>query len=124
MSVWRLLGESHCLICRHVQGVGRATAALFAKNGYNVVIAARNPDKLSAAQAQLERQCAPGRACLGIATDITDVSAVEGLVATVTEQCESVDILINCAGTLSVLSAASLWVYADLRNTLVTCTQG
>ena len=102
------LGGYHCSFCHHVQGVGRATAELFAKNGYNLVIAARNPGKLEDAQAQLERCCAPSRACLGIATDITDASAVEDLVAAVTEQCESVDILINCAGALSVLSAKPL----------------
>ena len=101
-----------------MQGVGRATAELFAKNGYNLVIAARNPDKLSEAQAQLERCCAPGRACLGIATDITDASAVEGLVADVTEQCESVDILINCAGTLSAHPATPPWMHFDLGGLL------
>lgn len=104
--IWRWPRWNHYFICYHVQGIGRATAELFAKNGYNLVIAARNPDKLSEAQAQLERCCALGRACLGIATDITDASAVEGLVADVTEQCESVDILINCAGALTVLPAA------------------
>ncbi|CAL5219949.1 g1881 [Coccomyxa viridis] len=80
------------------QGVGRATAELFAKNGYNVVIAARNPQKLSEAMEQLSRRCAPGRACLGISTDITKGDAVDDLVAQVTDKCESVDILINCAG--------------------------
>ena len=104
----------HCLYCYHVQGVGRATAELFAKNGYNLVIAARNPDKLSEAQAQLERCCAPGRACLGISTDITDSGAVEGLVAAVIEQCDTVDILINCAGTLAALPAAPPWVHSSL----------
>ena len=83
------------------QGVGRATAELFAKNGYNVVLAARNPEKLSEAKAQLSRHCAPGRACLGISTDITKGDAVDALVARVTNQCESVDILINCAGSVT-----------------------
>ncbi len=82
-----------------LQGVGRATAELFAKNGYNVVIAARNPQKLSEAMEQLSRRCAPGRACLGISTDITKGDAVDDLVAQVTDKCESVDILINCAGS-------------------------
>ena len=81
--------------------MGRASAEIFAKNGYNVVIAARNPDKLSDAKAQLSRECAPGRACIGISTDITKEDAVDSLVSAVTEQCESVDILINCAGAFS-----------------------
>ena len=105
--IWRWPRWNHYFICYHVQGVGRATAELFAKNGYNLVIAARNPDKLSEAQAQLERCCAIGRACLGIATDITDAQRCRRpRSADVTEQCESVDILINCAGALTVLPAA------------------
>ena len=90
--------EARLKECPILQGVGRATAELFAKNGYNVVIAARNPQKLSEAREQLSRRCAPGRACLGISTDITKGDAVDALVAQVTDKCESVDILINCAG--------------------------
>lgn len=62
------------------------------------MIAARNPEKLSEARAQLSRHCAPGRTCIGVSTDITKGDAVDSLVASVTEQCESIDILINCAG--------------------------
>ena len=89
--------------------MGRATAELFAKNGYNVVLAARNAEKLSEAKAQLSRHFAPGRSCLGISTDITKGDAVDALVARVTEQCESVDILINCAGTVLLSPTDDVW---------------
>ena len=97
-----------------MQGVGRASAEIFAREGYNVVIAARNPEKILEAKAQLARYCAPGRACLGISTDITQGDAVDGLVAAVTQQCESVDILINCAGRISLPSlpmSAAAWLH-------------
>jgi short-subunit dehydrogenase len=36
------------LITGASQGIGRETALLFARNGYNVVLAARKPDRLEA----------------------------------------------------------------------------
>ena len=91
-----------------------------------MVIAARNPDKLSEAQARLTGYCASGRACIGIPTDITQEVAVQQLVAAVTEQCESVDILINCAGALTsshslVLCIEWLLMYSQTGRALIHC---
>ena len=82
------------------QGVGRATALLFARNSYNVVIAARNPDKLQAAEADLSRACSSADAHMAVSTDITDEAAVQQLVEAVTARYEIVTTLINCAGVL------------------------
>lgn len=84
------------------QGVGRATALLFAQNGYNVVIAARNPEKLSATEAELGRASQRGNVPAAISSDITDESAVGKLVEQVTSMYENVNILINCAGECTV----------------------
>lgn len=80
------------------QGVGRATALLFAQNGYNVVIAARNPDKLRATEAELVSTVTRESVCSAVSTDITDETAVARLVEDVTSRYENVQILINCAG--------------------------
>ena len=80
-----------------MKGVGRATAQLFAKNGYNVVIAARNPAKLAAAHAEISR-VSPAGSSMALSTDITDEAAVQQLVEAVTAKYENVSVLINCAG--------------------------
>ena len=83
------------------QGVGRAAALIFARNGYNVVIAARNPEKLAAADAQLGTACSRAEGHLALSTDITDEAAVQRLVEAVTAKYETVTMLINCAGGVS-----------------------
>ena len=83
-----------------MQGVGRATALLFARNGYNVVIAARNPEKLKATEAELAGASIGGSICSAVPTDITDENSVTRLVEDVTSKYECVSILINCAGEL------------------------
>jgi NAD(P)-dependent dehydrogenase (short-subunit alcohol dehydrogenase family) len=90
-----------------MQGVGRATALLFARNGYNVIIAARNPEKLRATEAELAGAATGGSICSAIPTDITDESSVASLVEDVTAKYESVSILINCAGELHCSSFSS-----------------
>ena len=80
-----------------MKGVGRATARLFAKNGYNVVIAARNPEKLKAAHAEIGR-VSPAGSSMALSTDITDEAAVQQLVDAVTAKYETVNVVINCAG--------------------------
>ena len=76
-------------------GIGRETALEFARNKANVVLAARNREKLD----DLAREIAPlpGR-CLVVPTDVTDRFAVEALVRRTAEEYGSVDILVNNAG--------------------------
>ncbi len=92
-----------------MQGVGRATALLFAKNGYNVVIAARNPEKLKAAEAVLAGAVTGGRVCSAVPTDITDEQSVARLVDDVTARYECVSVLINCAGETLILFSSLLF---------------
>jgi NAD(P)-dependent dehydrogenase (short-subunit alcohol dehydrogenase family) len=71
---------------------------VFAKNGYNVVIAARNPEKLAATEAELSRLTGAEQAVSAVPTDITDESAVTRLVEEVAGRYETINVLINCAG--------------------------
>jgi len=76
-------------------GVGKATAALFLKHGANVVIAGRDAGKLASALAELN---APMHS-IAIATDVTENSQCERLIAEATKRYGRVDILVNNAGT-------------------------
>lgn len=98
-------GRDLTRVHRCAQGVGRATARLFAQNGHNVVIAARNPEKLEAAHAEICR-LSPAGSSMALSTDITDEGAVQQLVDAVTAKYETVNVLINCAGDARCASFA------------------
>jgi NADP-dependent 3-hydroxy acid dehydrogenase YdfG len=76
-------------------GVGKATAALFLKEGANVVVAGRDATKLAAALAELN---APMHS-VAVATDVTEHHQCERLIAEATSRFGRVDILVNNAGT-------------------------
>jgi NADP-dependent 3-hydroxy acid dehydrogenase YdfG len=73
-------------------GIGEATARLLAKEGCNVVLAARREDRLIALAAEF------GEGTLVAPTDVSDPAACAALVARTLERFGSLDILINNAG--------------------------
>jgi NADP-dependent 3-hydroxy acid dehydrogenase YdfG len=73
-------------------GIGAATARLLAKEGCNVVLAARREDRLNALAAEL------GEGTLAVPADVTDPAACAALVARTVERFGSLDVLINNAG--------------------------
>jgi len=76
-------------------GVGKATAALFLREGATVVIAGRDAAKLAAAAAELGH---PDRV-LAVPTDVTVNEQCVALIAAATAKFSRVDILVNNAGT-------------------------
>ena len=77
------------------QGIGRATALLFAKNGYDLIITARTKDKLEAVAEEIRNL---DRQVLAITTDTSDRSAVEALINLGIERFKVIDVLVNNAG--------------------------
>ena len=77
------------------QGIGKATALLFAKNGYDLVITARTREKLDAVAEEIK---ALDRQVLAITTDVSDRSAIEALVNLGLERFTKIDVLVNNAG--------------------------
>lgn len=82
------------LITGASQGIGKATALLFARKGYDLVLAARQPDRLAAVGEEVKNL---GRAVL-IPTDVRDALQVDNLVKKALEQYGAIDVLINNAG--------------------------
>jgi NADP-dependent 3-hydroxy acid dehydrogenase YdfG len=73
-------------------GIGAATARLLAKEGCNVVLAARREGRLNALAAEL------GEGTLAAPADVTDPAACAALVTRTVERFGSLDVLINNAG--------------------------
>ena len=74
------------------RGIGAATAAHFANSGAQVIIAARNADRLQ------ERANAIGKGCAAITADVTDEAQCQALVAQALDRFGRIDILVNNAG--------------------------
>ena len=77
------------------QGIGRATAFLLADRGYNVVLAARQRDRLEAVALDIR---ARGREALAIPTDVTEWKQVKALVEKARDVYGEIDVLVNNAG--------------------------
>ncbi|MGH9777675.1 MAG: SDR family oxidoreductase [Candidatus Acidiferrales bacterium] len=75
------------------EGIGKAIAELFAREGARVVLAARSEDKLR----ELAARLGPERA-LGVPTDVADAAQVDRLVARTVEHFGGLDIVVNNAG--------------------------
>ena len=74
-------------------GMGRATAIAFARNGMQVVLAARNESNLKDVAVEI------GNGAMVCPTDVTDPDSVERLFARTLEKLRRVDILVYAAGT-------------------------
>lgn len=77
------------------QGIGKATALEFARQGYDIVLADRQPDRLEAAATEVRSL---GREALAIPTDVRDPEQVNNLVQKALAHFGHIDVLINDAG--------------------------
>jgi short-subunit dehydrogenase len=83
------------LITGASQGIGKATALLFARNGYDLVLAARNSERLANVAEEIQEL---GRSALAVSTDVRQFDQVQTLVSTALSKYGSIDVLINNAG--------------------------
>ena len=77
------------------QGIGKATALLFAKNGYDLIITARTKDKLESVAEEIRSL---DRQIIAITADTGDRMAIEALVKLGLEKFSQIDVLVNNAG--------------------------
>ena len=98
-------------------GVGRATVMEFARNGCDVALLSRDPERLEAAAAEA-RRC--GARALPIPTDVADAAAVEAAAERVERELGPIDVWVNVAMATVFAPVAKLAPEEVARGTAVT----
>lgn len=83
------------LITGASQGIGKATALLFATKGYDLVLAARHRECLAVVAQDVQKL---DRQALIVPTDVRDPDQVKNLIDKALEQYGAIDVLVNNAG--------------------------
>jgi NAD(P)-dependent dehydrogenase (short-subunit alcohol dehydrogenase family) len=97
-------------------GIGEAAAELFAQRGATVVVVARRQDLLDALA---DRITADGGTAIAIPCDLSDMEAIDALVADVEKRVGGIDILINnAARSIRRPLAASLERWHDVERVM------
>ena len=120
-----LLKEKTAFITGSASGIGREIAALFARQGANVVIADLNQQAAEATAAELTATHAStsGAKALGVAVDVTSEEQVEAAVQKTVEAFGSVDILISNAG-IQIVHPVEEFAFADWKKMLAIHLDG
>ena len=99
-------------------GVGRATAEEFAKQGYDVALVAREPDRLERAASELRLM--HGVRTLAIPTDVADAEAVEAAATKTESELGPIDVWVNVAMATVFAPVSKLTAQEVERGTRVT----
>jgi len=91
------LKDRVALVSGASEGIGRAVAEAFAKEGAQVVLTARRANRLDAT---VDRITKAGGAALGIAADLTQADEVEALFSQIAESVGRLDVLVNNVGAV------------------------
>jgi NAD(P)-dependent dehydrogenase (short-subunit alcohol dehydrogenase family) len=111
------LGGKRILLTGASSGIGEVGAERLARDGATVIVVARRQDRLDALA---ERITTAGGTAISIACDVSDLDAVDALVADVENRVGGVDILINNAGrSIRRSLSESLERWHDVERTMV-----
>jgi 3-oxoacyl-[acyl-carrier protein] reductase len=80
------------------QGLGREIARVYAQAGASLLICARDPELLRAAEQELGRALLPGQAIEAVAANVSDAGNANALVERAAQRFGQIDILVNNAG--------------------------
>ncbi len=89
-------GAKIVLVTGASSGIGRATAEVFAKNGYNLILTARRQDRLVELQNYFHKHYSGG--CIILDFDIRDFNSIEMTFQNLDKDWRTIDILVNNAG--------------------------
>ena len=124
----KLLRNKTAIITGGNQGLGLKIAEFFLKNGANVIIAARNKNKINDAIELLSPFCEEN-IIIGKKTDITNKVECDDLISTTMQKLNRIDILVNNAGIIGAKGKLDeldwkIWESAidvNLKGTVFLC---
>ncbi|HKK64654.1 MAG TPA: SDR family oxidoreductase [Clostridia bacterium] len=88
----------NALITGGSSGIGLATAQKLVEGGVNVMLVARDSERLGVAKSRLEAHAAEGAAVSVLALDVSDRKMLENVLAPLIRNGVSPDLVVNCAG--------------------------
>ncbi|MDZ7794985.1 MAG: SDR family oxidoreductase [Spirochaetia bacterium] len=88
----------NALITGGSSGIGLATAQKLVESGVNVMLVARDYERLGAAKRRLEERAAEGAEVLVVAVDVSDRKMLENVLAPLIMNGIPPDLVVNCAG--------------------------
>ncbi len=91
------------LVTGATSGIGKCTAELFAKNGYNVIITGRRQERLNELKKNLESKY--NVKVLSLCFDIRKQAEVEKAITNLPADFKNIDVLVNNAGLAAGLSS-------------------
>lgn len=110
------------LITGATSGIGKSTAEIFAKNGYNLIITGRRQERLSTLKNQLEADYKIS--VLDLCFDIRVLSEVEKAISGLSSVNKKIDILVNNAGLAAGLSSIQEGSISDWERMIDTNIKG
>lgn len=86
------------IVCAASQGLGKATAVAFAREGAHVVICSRDRRRLAAAAAEIRAATPDGVSVVPVTADLTRPAHITRLVSATVKRFKRIDILVTNAG--------------------------
>ena len=103
-------------------GIGKSTAEIFAKNGYNIIITGRRKDRLDAFSKQLKDTYKVD--VLSLNFDVRNLKEVQDAVKTIPETWKKINVLVNNAGLAVGLNSIQEGVTDDWDRMIDTNIKG
>ncbi|HEY6162778.1 MAG TPA: SDR family NAD(P)-dependent oxidoreductase [Bacteroidia bacterium] len=110
------------LITGATAGFGKATAEIFARNGYDVIITGRRKERLEACAAELKKNFKVD--VLTLCFDVRKLDEVESALKTLGGKWENIDVLVNNAGLAVGLNTIQEGVIDDWERMIDTNIKG
>ncbi|MGI6169118.1 MAG: SDR family NAD(P)-dependent oxidoreductase [Christensenellales bacterium] len=90
------LSGKNVMIVGSAQGIGKATAEVFAQNNVNLILCDINNEVLQATAKEIADKY--NVSALPIVVDVTSSKSIDACVQEAIEKVETIDVLVNCAG--------------------------
>ncbi|WP_417610984.1 SDR family NAD(P)-dependent oxidoreductase [Owenweeksia hongkongensis] len=87
------------LITGSTDGVGKLTATKLAKDGHQIILHGRNPEKLKNTIAEIKEKSGNDKVS-GFLANLSDFDSISKMITAISNEFSSIDILINNAGVL------------------------